>query len=302
MSLKLLFENNRSEYLRQLNDPDLKVINLDYVRLNTEQFDIILERLKLNNSVLRLSFSGCRLGLDSIQKLAEVLAAKDNQIGILNLSENNFGPRGIQYISEALANNLNSKLYDLDLRGAGAGLPGAVHIAIMLQSNTTLRTLNLAAAHMGDEGISHLVTALQSNPNSNLTNLILSVNNITNPGAIKLAEFLSTNPTLKKLILRLNEIQVPGLTALLESLQVNTNLEELDLSENIILDEGDEDIDVDVYLDFIKFNSQITMINLHRTGIYLDDIEEIEEITTRNKHNKAINSKTLIDILKEYKK
>lgn len=297
MSLKLLISRNL-DYSQLLADPNLQVINVDFAPLNSYVLDDILARLKLNNSVIRLSMAGCQIGPAIIHDIAEILAAEDNQIEFLNLSENDFGPHGVQYITDALNKNINSKLYELKLRNVGAGLPGAINIAEMLKINTTLTTLNLGSNQIQDEGVNLLITALQSNSNNNLTKLVLNNNDITDQGAIKLAEYLSTNPRLIKLKLKLNNIKTPGLTALLESLQINTTLEELDLAENI----QDEDIDVNVYLNLIKFNTQITMINLHHTGIHLADIKEIKKIAKRNKHNKDINSKTLIDILGEYKK
>lgn len=307
------------EYLRQLNNSDLEDITLDStpsnvhqfddtqirsniasLDLNNQQFNIILARLKLNNSITRLNLGGCKLESQAIKEIAEVLATDGNQIQVLNLGRNNVNTQGLQCIAEALIANPNSKLHDLNLSGSHIDEHGAIHIANILKSNT-LRTINLFGSFTEDGWLEYLIVALQSNSNSNLNNLILSYNRIIEKDIIILAKFLSTNPPLIKLALNnIGTITIRGLNALLGALQFNTNLEELDLSNNYI---GFlENRDINYYSSFIKYNTQLTMINLDNNGLHPNEFKGIMEITSRNKHNKAINNKTLIDILKEHKK
>ncbi|CAF3544208.1 unnamed protein product [Rotaria socialis] len=79
----------------------------------------------------------------------------------LNLSNNEIGDIGAQYLAHALRDNKTLTL--LDLSGNEIGNTGAQHFATALQKNQTLTILNLESNRVQDDGMKYLAKVLENN-------------------------------------------------------------------------------------------------------------------------------------------
>ena len=84
----------------------------------------------------------------------------------------------------------------LDISGNKIGNKGLVHVATVVQSNTTvLRTLKIAGCSTSDEGVESLARALAVN--KSLQELDISYNKIGDNGIAHIATALQKNTTLE---------------------------------------------------------------------------------------------------------
>eukprot|EP00873_Tetraselmis_striata_P004342 jgi/Tetstr1/424606/TSEL_015128.t1 len=147
-----------------------------------------------------------------------------------DLSAENLGEEGTQYIIEALA--YNEVCTALDLSNNGIGPVGTAALAQALSYNDILQSLVMDTNNIGDEGAELLAKHVSGD--MNIKSLSLSMNNIGDPGARALAEALKVNTTLETLELSGNVIDYEGAVALAEALADNEALHTLGLSDNYL--------------------------------------------------------------------
>ncbi|KAK3282843.1 hypothetical protein CYMTET_9439 [Cymbomonas tetramitiformis] len=197
------------------------------------------------------------------EALAKALAF-NTSLNTLDVRMNNITGDAAQQLAEAVLKHpcikefnkirmqdiRDDKIAELDLRGKGIGLPGALVLSKLLVFNGSLNTLNLHGNKIGDEGAKALPAALTPNEegvfNGSLNALHLGDNDIGPEGAKALAGALTPNAEggfntlLNTLNLRSNGIRDEGAKALTAALTpnekgvFNTSLNKLDLTYNEI--------------------------------------------------------------------
>ena len=177
-------------------------------------YEIDADDSAVQNRVREINFNAvvfdyCRLGPVDCPAIANFLKI-DNEILMINLSDNKIGCLGCKEISEFLV--FSSSVSD---------------------SNCKLRSLNLSNNIVTDEGVEYLAKALK-NSNCKLNLLDLSGNNVTDEGAKCLAEALKqSNCKLKRLHLGLNYVTNEGAECLAKALKhSNCKLNSLGLAGN----------------------------------------------------------------------
>jgi len=172
------------------------------------------------------------LGDDELEVLAEGLASNSSLTdGVLDLSDNNIGDRGVQALASSLASN--GILRELRLSNKNIGDKGVESLAESLAHNRALRVLsisrNTAVTETGVRAISRILLSRTSGLED------LRINNLGDGGGKILADALSINKSLVSLSLLCvggMSIGNVGLRALSVGLSRNSTLRELDLSGN----------------------------------------------------------------------
>lgn len=131
--------------------------------------------------------------------------------------------------------------------------------------------------------------------NTTLTSLqIYSTFAVRDRGASDIAKGLYNNTTLKELFLYNGSIESAGVSALADMLAVNTGLEKLNIDQNYFDQETNDKLEK-----ALKYNTTLTSLTV-KNGLRVD--YSFRSHVRRNSHNQYVNSLTLIDILKNYRK
>ncbi|CAB9529630.1 Ribonuclease inhibitor [Seminavis robusta] len=217
-----------------------------------------------------LNLEGCDLPKAAASVLADLLR-RNNNLQELYLGYNNrLKPQGIQKIIAGLADNPDSKLNKLDLKGTSMGGKGLKELLEYLNGNDTMHALDLSRNNMraavaegfayllkfpnhilhldlgsndiGPDGINALARALKENGAlqgyCRIQQLILNYNQLGDQGAICLANAIQNNSTLQHLDLSKNNIGLDGVTQLANSLAINYSIRTVNLDGNNIDDQG----------------------------------------------------------------
>lgn len=268
----------------------LQILHLNCNNISDSGTILLAQSLE-NNTILEiLDLSGNNISALGTAAIAQLLR-KNNIISNLNLSHNNIG-EGIEPIAEALHHNYN--LCELNLADIKINITGIQALANMLTKNNYLIGLNLTGNDIGDDGVNIIAQGLIHN--SFLTTLRLTSVNMGDKSLVNLTQVLSHNSRLTCLTLGDN-FGDEGIKAMGECLKINSTLNVILISGAIAKD-GLESLQ-----EGLKYNS--TLIRFDLAGQQIEDRNLVRGIKARcklNQFNQNINSKTLRDILLEYKK
>ncbi|XP_078089265.1 uncharacterized protein lrrc74a [Mustelus asterias] len=156
------------------------------------------------------------------------------RISELDLSYNEFGDKGAEFLGQMLATNESLEI--LNLRWNQIQTEGAVALSAGLRMNITLKVLDVSYNGFGNEGALAMGETLKFN--NTLLTLKLDTNHINNEGVNMLCKGLDINDNVKILCLSNNPITVDGALRLLEVVRKNekSNLEKISL-ENVLVNE-----------------------------------------------------------------
>jgi Ran GTPase-activating protein (RanGAP) involved in mRNA processing and transport len=202
-------------------------------RSDPKPVDYELE-LWLNNRVVEAK--GNRMGPDVMKRLLNIFnELKKRNVVIkleqIDLSGNNFGEEGAQYISEILSAEENGLLH-IDLSACALGDVGVGKILDALTNNPNLKTLILSKNRL--TFTPDLCTKMLKflTENTSLTHLDLSQNEANTNFLEHLERGLEKNQTLRVLRLRVCGINSEGAVPISNILIKNKTLESLDLYNN----------------------------------------------------------------------
>nr|XP_055060008.1 NACHT, LRR and PYD domains-containing protein 3-like [Misgurnus anguillicaudatus]XP_055060009.1 NACHT, LRR and PYD domains-containing protein 3-like [Misgurnus anguillicaudatus] len=156
--------------------------------------------------LMKLSLSGCQVGVDSCKLLASAL--KDSFLIDLDLSSSRIGDDGVKWLCAGLSSP-QCQLQSLRLRDCALSGTSCLYLAVALSSFSVLRHLDLSNNDLQDSGVKLISIGLQ---NSILRYLGLSGCMVTDEGCCYLASALSSNPSshLRELDLSYNHPQHSG--------------------------------------------------------------------------------------------
>lgn len=297
----------------------LQKIRFKYTILGSFGLKAIAEGLTTNRTLRKLDLFNCSIthaanqtrDLSGLQLLLANLHVNELYINGSDIEQDGADiigswlstnpPLQVLAVNHGLITNINSiatglqtnyNLYELNLDNNNLSDSTFNVLAQTLQANDTLRYLDLSNNNIDDDQASLIVES-----GKYLKKLDLSANNITDRAAITFAAVLSKNDTMTDLYLISNKIGDEGAEQLAEMLTVNTSLSNLNLYANQISDVGAE-----ILYEAIKYNPTIEL-TLDENNIHDEDLLDlIEEKNKVNEHNKKVNSLTLVQILRNYKK
>ena len=180
-------------------------INLPWTYLDVEEIGIIAEKLKKNNSVLRLDFTGTCLA-----------------------------DQGATFIAEMLQSN--KKITKLLVPSSNISSIGAKRLAQALKINQTLVELRVDHNPLLDDGVQAICEALETN--QKLATLSLRDTGMTTFGVKSIAEMLCGNATLTKLDIGNNKIMDDSAVLIANALEINESLNWLNMVSDDVSDKG----------------------------------------------------------------
>lgn len=272
------------------NNTSLQVLDLCRNNISDSGTILLAQILETHTSLRELDLRQNNISAAGTTAIAQLLQ-KNSTIYKLDLGFNDI-VEGIVHITEALHHNYTLtilKLCDVDLN-----MTGIQAIADMLMINTGLIHLDLSTNDIGDEGANIIAQGLSRN--STLIGLDLLFVNMGDKSLINLSQVLSHNSSLTCLGLG-DYFKDEGLQAMGECLKINSTLRTICMLGDKKTKDGLESLS-----EGLKYNSTLTDVTIN--GYEIEDGNLIDEIEARcelNQFNQNINSKTLRDILLEYK-
>ena len=188
-------------------------LNVGYNKLSSST-DRIFKSLHHNTVLTEVSLWSTSLRSSDMQSLGQMLTS-NNTLSIMDISNNDIGPDGCQYLADCRNISLNK----LIMRGCKLGVSGADKIGIML-CHSSIISVDLSCNSIGDVGVEKLVEHLKSN--KTIKHLDLCYNGITSNGASHLRKLFSLNhTTVNSIELGDNPLKDEGVDLILQSITIN---------------------------------------------------------------------------------
>ncbi|KAH0461987.1 hypothetical protein IEQ34_009562 [Dendrobium chrysotoxum] len=226
----------------------LKTLNLSGNAIGDEGAKYLSDILMGNSGIQKLQLNSTGISDEGAKAIAEllkknstlrVLELNNNMIEFaeLHLHGNNMGNEGVRALVSGLSAH-KGKITLLDLGNNDIGPKGAFHVANYIKKTKSLLWLNLYMNDIGDEGgnnihasgVSEIAQVLKDN--SIITTLELGYNPIGPDGAKALCEIIKFHGKLETLKLGWCQIGAKGVEYVADALKYNTTLSTLDLRAN----------------------------------------------------------------------
>lgn len=191
----------------------------------------------------QISLFHCRIGDDGAMVIADFLKryrphAERNPFGIevLELPENDIGPRGAGYLGRVLTQNETVKTLNLDFNPLGD--EGAANLGDGLKWNSTLEKLSMKYCSLGPIGGECVGKFIIRS--SSVRELYLRGNQIGPHGVVQISRSLAKNAYLTKIDLADTGfgVDLEAIESLRDGLESNDSLESVDLNLNSMVPTG----------------------------------------------------------------
>ena len=280
--------------------------NLCSCRVSNEGIKLLMQAVEVNTTLQKLDISNNAISDDSVLSISNFLKT-NHTLCKLNVSGNDIGDEGIIKFSEAIC--VNTTLKDLNMSRNRITDEGANELSKAIQVNTTLQELNISKNWISKEGVMRIVEACTIN--RTLHKLVCTHNNLSKSGLAAINEYIRKENAVQifhgswntfgskggELVIRTN-------FQLLGELQSNLDIiqEEFWLFDSIgekqyrmeflhlcveecrkgqILNLTNMKIcDFKLVLlnDYLKFNSEVSKLDLSRNYITNEGIDKIREL------------------------
>ncbi|KAK3918721.1 Ran GTPase-activating protein 1 [Frankliniella fusca] len=224
--LKLDSENDAKEVVDAMSKcTDLTFLNLEGNTLGVEASKAIAKGLETHPELKRALWKDMFTGRmkteipKALQALGQGLMIAQAQLVELDLSDNAFGPIGVEGLATLLRSPPCYSLQELRLNNNGLGITGGKLLA------KSLLDCHNNAKEAGGKGLGLRV-------------FIAGRNRLENEGATALAQVFKAVGTLEEVAMPQNGIYHVGITALSEGLRQNPNLRVLNLNDNTLTAKG----------------------------------------------------------------
>ncbi|GAB1860503.1 Ran GTPase-activating protein 1 [Camponotus japonicus] len=233
--------------------PCLEYLDLEGNTLGTPAAEAIAEILKEKGTPLKKAlwkdmFTG-RLKTEipkALEYLGTALCVANSQLTELDLSDNAFGPIGIQGLANLLTSSPCYTLQELRLNNNGLGISGGKMLAKALEkclensskegAPLALKVFIVGRNRLENEGAQALAGVFEKL--KTLEEVVMQQNGIYHIGIAAIAQGLSANPNLRVLNLNDNTIGLKGAKALAKVLPIFRGLEELNLGDCLLKTKG----------------------------------------------------------------
>ncbi|CAL1685844.1 unnamed protein product [Lasius platythorax] len=233
--------------------PCLNYLDLEGNTLGIPAAEAIAEALKEKGAPLKIAlwkdmFTG-RLKTEipkALEYLGTALCTAGSQLTELDLSDNAFGPIGIQGLANLLTSSPCYTLQELRLNNNGLGISGGKMLAKALEkclensskegTPLTLKVFIVGRNRLENEGAQALASVFEKL--KTLEEVVMQQNGIYHIGIAAIAQGLSANPNLRVLNLNDNTIGLKGAKALAKVLPIFRGLEELNLGDCLLKTKG----------------------------------------------------------------
>ncbi|CAM4841300.1 unnamed protein product [Rotaria magnacalcarata] len=228
-----------------------KCMRLQSMRLGPLETKYFAPAIKTLKAATKVDLSHNEIGSEGLEYIVDSLKF-NTTVQMLSLGWNNIGDEGIRHIVDLLS--YSKSLTGLYLQRNGITETGAQLLALALKSNETINTLNIGCNPIGPEGAKYIAGVLMAN--KTITVLNMSENSLGDLGAQYMAKAIKLNTSLTKLNLQNNGIGSHGAKHLFNALIGNKNLTSIELSAKLI------GYDIIILANALADNKTVTSINL----------------------------------------
>lgn len=200
---------------------------LRHRQMTSDEIKAIAVALVGNGSIETLDLSDNDMGPRGAEYLADTLR-ENTFIRTLNLAYNNLGVEGVKFIVDIVVKQ--DTVNSLSIAGNGLRECDSEVIRPLIENTIHLKHLDLSHNQLREVGGEVIGEALLYN--DTMESLDLSWNHLRRDGACFIADGLAENICLKKLNVAWNGFYLDGCRALAKALEENKTLTELDLTCN----------------------------------------------------------------------
>lgn len=230
-----------------------------------------------HTSITHLVFDTSPMNNDTFTAFAEMLTTNTTLLG-LSLIHVNLGAAHYYSLGKAIsANTTLTSLYLADTREIGVN--GCIYLSDALALNTSITDVSISNCGIG--ATEAIILSKMIATHTSICCLELNFIDIGDDGIVALATSLKTNKIMRKFVLTNKTITYVGYTALFNMLAVNTTLIEC------VINTCTKGIPAEARR-LIESNTTLTHLSIH---------PEINDIATRNSHNKRTREQTLFEAL-----
>ncbi|XP_050360129.1 ran GTPase-activating protein 1 [Nymphalis io] len=243
-SLKLDTESDAQPIVNAINAcPDLEYLTLTGNTLGVEAAQAIAKALAQHPELKTARFSDMFTGRmkteipPALSALGDGMIEAGARLSTLDLSDNAFGPIGVEGLAKLLQSDVCSQLQELRLNNNGLGITGGRLLAKALSANPrSLRVFIAGRNRLENEGAKALAGVFQSM--GTLEEISMPQNGIYHVGISALSEALKHNPRLARLNLNDNTIGPRGAGALAAALPRLKNLKSINFGDCLLKSSG----------------------------------------------------------------
>ncbi|XP_041863885.1 ran GTPase-activating protein 1a isoform X2 [Melanotaenia boesemani] len=213
------------EMVKEIQDFEgLQALRLEGNTVGVEATQAIAKALETKNELKRCYWSDMFTGRlrseipPALNSLGEAVMMAGARLTVLDLSDNAFGPDGVEGIKKLLESSACFTLQELRLNNCGMGIGGGKILASSLTQ-------------------CYKKSSVEGNPLS-LKVFVAGRNRLENDGATALAQAFQLMGSLEEVHMPQNGINHPGVTALATAMQENPGLRILNLNDNTFTEKG----------------------------------------------------------------
>ncbi|CAH2083590.1 unnamed protein product [Euphydryas editha] len=243
-SLKLDTENDAQPIVDAINAcPDLHYLTLTGNTLGVEAAKAIAKALAKHPELKTARFSDMFTGRmkteipPALSALGDGMIEAGARLSHLDLSDNAFGPIGVEGLAKLLQSDVCSQLQELRLNNNGLGITGGRLLAKALSASPRcLRIFVAGRNRLENDGARALAGVFQSM--GTLEEISMPQNGIYHVGINALSEALKHNPGLARLNLNDNTIGPKGAAAIATALPKLKNLKSINFGDCLLKSSG----------------------------------------------------------------
>jgi Ran GTPase-activating protein 1 len=264
----------------------------------------IIEEIRLNkDNIIGIELSSNSLGYEAAKALAEEIKE------LKNLEVVNYRDIFVSRKKEDLPKSLfelikaveNKNIRVLDLSDNAFGPIGVQAFDFFLRKTTTLKELYIENNGLGPEGAEMVAQSLLDNPNISLESLKINRNRLENKGALAFSKVLNSMKSLKLVQFFQNGIKEEGMAELIKSFGSNQNLNHIKLNDNLIKNSAPALIEVLPKLtELISLDISDSLLgHEHSVNIFktISGLEKIKEVYCNyNEIEKKSSQKNIFEI------
>ncbi|CAH0730854.1 unnamed protein product, partial [Brenthis ino] len=243
-SLKLDTEKDAQPIIDAINAcPDLQFLTLTGNTLGVAAAQAIAKALSNHPELKTARFSDMFTGRmkteipPALSALGDGMIEAGARLSLLDLSDNAFGPIGVEGLAKLLQSDVCSELQELYLNNNGLGITGGRLLAKALSANPRkLRIFIAGRNRLENNGARALAAVFQSM--GTLEEIAMPQNGIYHEGISALSEAFKHNPRLARLNLNDNTVGPKGAVAIAGALPRLKNLKAINFGDCLLKSSG----------------------------------------------------------------
>ncbi|KAL0858612.1 hypothetical protein ABMA27_012446 [Loxostege sticticalis] len=243
-SLKLDTEKDAQPIVDAINKcPDLQYLTLTGNTLGVAAAQAIARALEHHPELKVARFSDMFTGRmkteipPALSALGDGMIAAGARLQSLDLSDNAFGPIGVEGLAKLLESEVCSQLQELRLNNNGLGITGGKLLAKALSSSPRrLKVFVAGRNRLENDGAKALAAVFQNM--GTLEEVAMPQNGIYHVGITALSEAFRRNPRLSTLNLNDNTVGAKGAAALARALPSLKNLKTMNFGDCLLKSKG----------------------------------------------------------------